>query len=94
MRCNEPHLSEHHYHFAWYCKANDKTNPPRLEMKKVKPCFHSFKCLNCKGEHQANLNKCLFWKYQFNKKWHSKEYAKIWDNWKNLICLTMNGSAI
>ncbi len=68
VRCNRPHLLEHHCHFAWYCKANNKTNPPRLEMKKSEPYPHSFKCLNCKGEHQANSNECPFWKYWFNKK--------------------------
>ena len=51
IRCNGPHLSEHHCYFAWCCKANDKINPPRLETKKGKPCPHSFKCLNCKGKH-------------------------------------------
>ena len=54
VRCNGPHLSEHHHHFAWCCKAKNKINPPRLETKKGEPCSHSFKCLNCKGKHQAN----------------------------------------
>ena len=94
VRCNELHLSEHYCHFVWCCKANDKTNLPRLETKKGEPCSHSFKCLNCKGEHQADSNECSFWKYWFNKEWHSKKYAKIQDNWKNLIYSTINGSAI
>jgi len=51
VRCNSLHLSEHHCHFAWCCKANDKINSPRLEMKKNKPCPYSFKCLNCKDEY-------------------------------------------
>ena len=38
VRCNSPHLSEHHCHFAWCCKANNKINPPRLEMKKGELC--------------------------------------------------------
>jgi len=80
IRYNGLHLSEYHYHFAWCCKANDKTNPLRLEIKKGKPCPYSFKCLNCKGNYQADSNECLFWKHQFNKEWYSKEYAKIWDN--------------
>ena len=80
VRCNGPHLTEQHHHFTWYCKANEKTNPLRLETKKGKPCPHTFKCLNCKGEHQADSYNCSFWKYHFHKKWHSKEYAKIWDN--------------
>jgi len=60
VKCNGPHLIEHHRHFAWYCKANEKTNPPRLEIKKGKPCSHLFKCLNCKGKYQADLYECSF----------------------------------
>jgi len=67
VRYNRSHLSEHHCHFTWYYKANDKTNSPKLEMKKSKPCPHSFKYLNCKGKHQADLNECPFWKHWFNK---------------------------
>ena len=28
---------------VWYCKANFKTNPPRLKTKKEEPYAHSFK---------------------------------------------------
>ena len=34
VKCNGPHKSEHHCQFAWCCKANEKTNPSRLETKK------------------------------------------------------------
>ena len=94
MRYNGPHLSEHHCHFAWYYKANDKINPPRLETKKGELCLYSFKYLNCKGEHQADLNKCPFWKHCFNKEWYSKEYAKIQDNQKNSTHSAVNGTTI
>jgi len=94
VKCNGPHLSEHHHHFAWCCKANDKTNLPRLEIKKGKPCSHSFKCLNCKGNHQANSNKCPFWKHCFNKEWYSKKYVKVQDNQRNSTHLAMNGIII
>ena len=47
VKCNSPHKSEHHCQFVWCCKANKKTNPPRLETKKGKSCSHSFRCLNC-----------------------------------------------
>jgi len=80
VRCNGPHLTKHHCHFAWCCKANEKTSPPRLEIKKGEPCPHTFKCLNCKGKHQADSYNCLFWKHHFNKEWHSKEYMEIQDN--------------
>ena len=67
LKCNGPHLTDYHCHFAWCCKANDKINPPRLETKKGDPCPHSFKCINCKGIHQADSNNCSFWKHCFNK---------------------------
>ena len=94
VRYNGPHLSEHHCHFAWCCKANDKINSPRLETKKGKPCPHSFKCLNCKGKHQADSNDCPFWKHHFNKEWHVKEYVKIQDNRRNSTHSAMNGITI
>ena len=84
----------HYCQFVWCCKANNKTNSPRLETKKNKLCSHSFKCSNYKGEHQADSTDCLFWKYRFNKEWHAKEYAKIQDNWKQSICSAVNGNKI
>ena len=78
VKCNGPHLISHHCYFAWCCKANNKTNPPRLETKKGKSCSYLFKCLNCKGDHQVDSNECPFWRYCFNKEWHIKEYAKLW----------------
>jgi len=94
IKCNGPHLTEHYHHFAWCCKANNKINSPRLEIKKSKPCPHSFKCLNCKGKYQANLYDCPFWKHYFNKEWHAKEYTKIWDNQRNSTYSAVNGSVI
>ena len=61
VRCNRLHLTEHHCHFAWCCKTNDKINPPRLETKKGEPCPHMFKCLNCKGDHQCCGNHLSQW---------------------------------
>ena len=60
IKCNSPHLSSHHRHFTWYCKANDKLNPPRLETKKGELYSHSFKCLNCKEDYQADSKEYLF----------------------------------
>ena len=59
-KCNSPHKSENHREFGWCYKLNDKINPPRLETKKGEPCPHTFKCLNCHGDHQANSNVCPF----------------------------------
>jgi len=67
VKCNSPHMTEHHCEFTWYCKANTKLNPLRLETKKGDHCSHTFKCLNCKGSYLADLIKCPFWKYHFNK---------------------------
>ena len=60
VKCNSPHQSIHHYQFAWCCKANNKTNPSRLKTKKEESCPHSFKCSNCKSEHQVDSTDCLF----------------------------------
>ena len=60
VKCNGPHQFIHHHQFAWCCKANNKTNPHRLETKKGKPCPYSFKCSNCKREHQADSTECPF----------------------------------
>ena len=94
VRCNGPHLTEYHCHFAWYCKANDKINPPRLETKKSEPCPHTFKCLNCKGNHQADSYDYLFWKHHFNKEWHSKKYAKTCETRKKSIRSSVNANEI
>ena len=51
IKCNEPHKSKYHCKFRWCCKANAKTNLPRLETKKGKSCSHSFKCSNCHSDH-------------------------------------------
>ena len=80
IKCNGPHKSKHHREFGWWCKANAKINPPRLETKKGKPCPHSFKCSKYKGDHQADSNQCLFWRHRFNREWHMKKYAKIYEN--------------
>ena len=67
VKYNGPHMTEHHREFAWCCKANTKSNPPRLKTKNGNSCPHIFKCLNCKGSHLSNSIECPFWKYCFNK---------------------------
>ena len=94
VKCNRPHLTAHHHHFIWCYKANNKINPLRLETKKGKHCPHTFKCLNCKDDHQANSNKCPFWKHCFNKEWHTKEYSKFRKIRKNLTHSAVNASEI
>ena len=90
VKCNSPHLISYHHHFTWYCKANNKTNPPRLETKKGKSCSYLFRCLNYKGNHQANSNECLFWRHQFNKEWYAKKYTKLRKTRRNSTCSTVN----
>jgi len=91
VKCNGPHKSEHHREFGWCCKANHKTNPPRLKTKKGEPCPHSFKCSNCKGDHQADSNDCPFWRHQFNREWHIKKYAEICENRSQSLRSEVNG---
>ena len=85
VKCNGPHKSEHHREFGWCCKANEKTNPPRLATKKGEPCPHSFKCSNCKGDHQADSNICPFWRHRFHREWHLRKYTEIRENRSNSI---------
>ena len=87
---NGPHLMDNHQEFAWCCKANSKVNPPRLEMQKGKPCSHSFKYFNCKGPHTTNSVECPFWKHCFNKEWHTKEYAHLWEARRESICSNLS----
>ena len=92
VKCNGPHKSEHHREFGWCCKANDKINPPRLATKKGEPCPHSFKCSNCKGDHQADSNSCPFWRHRFHREWHIRKYAEIRDNRSNSIYSEASGA--
>jgi len=91
LKCNGPHKVEHHRDLAWCCKANFKTNPPRLETKAGEPCPHSFKCINCKGEHSADDTKCPFWRNRFNREWHSKKAQEAREIRANSICLSVGG---
>ena len=60
VKCNKPYLTTHHCYFAWCYKTNDKINPPRLKTKKDKLCLYTFKCLNYKGDYQADSIECPF----------------------------------
>ena len=80
VKCNGPHKSKHHRKFGWCCKANAKMNPPRLETKKGEPCSCSFKCSNCRSDHQADSNQCPFWRHRFNREWYQRKYVEIQEN--------------
>ena len=92
VKYNGPHKLEHHREFGWYCKANAKINPPRLETKKGEPCPYTFKYSNYRGDHQANSNICPFWRHCFNREWHVKKYTEIHENRSQSICSKENGA--
>ena len=50
IKYNSLYKIENYRDLAWCCKANFKTNLPRLETKQEKPCLYNFKYINCKGE--------------------------------------------
>ena len=77
QKCGSPHKLEHHRDMAWCCKANEKTNPPRLETKKGEPCPHKFKCINCKNNHLTDDPTCPYWKHCFNREWHTKKAQEL-----------------
>ena len=91
VKCNSPHKSKNHCKFGWCCKVSEKSNPPQLETKKGELYPHSFKCLNCQGDYQADSNLCPFWRHRFNRKWQQKKYAEICKNRSKLICSLENG---
>ena len=89
-------LINHSFNFGRYITTIRATNmnPPRLETTKGKPCPHSFKCINCKGENMADNNKCPFWKHRFNREWHSKKAQEARETRANSTCLAIGGTKI
>ena len=77
QRYNSLYKLEHHREIVWYCKANFKTNPSKLEIKKGESCTHLFKYTSCKDEYQMDSNNCLFWKHRFNRNLYNKELQKL-----------------
>ena len=77
QKCGGPHRVENHRLLAWCCKANPKSNPPREATAAGVPCPHTFKCLNCRGVHTADDNKCLFWRHRFDKQRHSNKAPEV-----------------
>ena len=70
QKCGGSHRVENHRLLAWCYKANPKSNPLREATAAGALCSHTFKCLNCKGDHSADDNKCPFWRHRFDKQWH------------------------
>ena len=92
IKCNGLHKSKHYHHFTWFCKANEKSNPPSLKTKKDKCCSHLFKCSSCCSNHQADSNSCSFWKHHFNHEWHNRKQQEIHENRNKLICSAMSSA--
>jgi len=94
QKCSSPHKLEHHRELAWCCKANPKSNPPRLKTAQGTPCPHPFKCINCKGKHMADDSKCPFWRNRFNRDWHSKKAQEARESKANSIRLAVGGKKL
>ena len=74
-KCYGAHITEHHREKAGCCMENKKLN--RSATKEGKPCPHIFKCMNCKGDHQANSYSCPYWRNRFNREWHGRKQQKL-----------------
>ena len=74
-KCYGAHITKHHREKAWCCMENKKAN--RLATKEGKPCPHVFKCMNCKGNHQADSYSCPYWRNHFNREWHGRKQQEL-----------------
>ena len=54
---------------------NKKVNRVATKIGELYP--HVFKCVNCKGDHQANSYSCSYWCNCFNKDWHGRKQQKL-----------------
>jgi len=90
QKCSGPHKIENHRDMTWCYKANFKLDPPLLETKQGEPCPHTFKYINCKGDHLADNNKCSYWKHRFNCEWHTKKAQEAREIRANSICLAVD----
>ena len=91
QKCSGPHRVENHRLLAWCCKANPKSNLPREATVAGAPYSHTFKCLNYKGDHSADDNKCFFWYHYFDKQWHANKASEMCSRRANHS--TINGSS-
>ena len=63
-KCYGAHTTEHHREKAWCYMENKKAN--HSATKEGEPCPHVFKCMNCKGDYQADSYSCSYWHNHFN----------------------------
>ena len=74
-KCYGAHTTKHHREKAWCCMENKKAN--HLATKEGEPCPHVFKCMNCKGSHQADSYSCPYWRNHFNREWHGRKQQEL-----------------
>ena len=74
-KCYGAHITEHHREKVGCCMENKKLN--RSATKEGKPCPHIFKCMNCKGDHQADSYSCPYWRNCFNQEWHGRKQQEL-----------------
>ena len=82
-KCYGAHTTEHHREKAWCCMENKKAD--RSATKEDKPCLHIFKCMNCKGDHQADSYSCPYWHNCFNREWHSRKQQELFRKQSTVI---------
>jgi len=74
-KCYGAHITKHHRKKAWCCMDNKKAN--QAATKEGEPCPHIFKCINCKGDHQADSYSCPYWHNRFNRDWHGRKQQEL-----------------
>ncbi|KDR65295.1 hypothetical protein GALMADRAFT_82031 [Galerina marginata CBS 339.88] len=75
--CSGPHMEEQHRDHAACCKGSLKSNPPIPATPAGEPCPHHHRCSNCKKEHSATSNKCMFWGLRFDRPAIEALYKKV-----------------
>ena len=75
-KCYGAHSTEYYRERVWCCMENKKTN--QAVTKAGEPCPHTFKYMNCKGNHQADSISYPYWRNCFNRDWHSRKQQELW----------------
>ena len=75
-KCYGAHSTKHHRERAWCCMENKKTNQVATKVGEL--CPYTFKCMNCKGNHQVDSISCPYWHNHFNKDQHGRKQQKLW----------------
>ena len=74
-KCYGAHDTKYHREKAWCCMENKKVN--RAAINVGESCPYVFKCVNCKGDHQADNYSCPYWHNRFNKEWHGRKQQEL-----------------